>query len=303
MDRKYCIVIAGPTGVGKTAMAIELARQLGTDVLSADSRQCYREMNIGVARPSLTEQAGVRHHFIASHSIASPVNAADFEQSGLRTATEIFEDHDTLVVAGGTGLYLKAFLEGMDPMPVIPDQVKTQVRKLQMEEGITGLLLAFPPDDAFLEGHELGNPHRVMRALEVRLATGRSIRDFQHGGRTEREFIPILIGLDLPRKELYARIDRRVDAMMDAGLLEEVRTLLPLRASTALQTVGYRELFEYLDGALSLERAVERIKQHTRQYAKRQLTWFRRMEDMHWFLPDDAGSVLQYVRDQMRVRI
>jgi tRNA dimethylallyltransferase len=302
MEKKFCLVIAGPTAVGKTALAVDCARHFNTHVLSADSRQCYREMDIGVARPSMAEQKGIPHHFIADHSIATPVTAADFEREGLGLSRNVFRASDLLVVAGGTGLYLRAFLEGMDEIPEVPDTVRSQVRGLFERSGLPGLLAGFPTDDAFLQGHELGNPNRVMRALEVRLATGHSIRHYQRGRSVERGFKPILVGLDLPREELYARIDHRVDLMMERGQLEEARGLLSHRENTALQTVGYRELFEYFDGQYTLEKAVGRIKQHTRQYAKRQLTWFRRMEGMRWFRPDEGAEVIRYAEEEMGLR-
>jgi len=300
MDLKFCIIIAGPTGVGKTALAVELARYWGAEVLSADSRQCYRELEIGVARPSPEEQKGIPHHFIASHSIINPVNAADFEAYALVKAAETFRARNVLIVAGGSGLYLQAFLEGMDEIPVVPDYLRSQVRELFLAEGLPGLLAGLPSDDPFLTGGELSNPHRVMRALEVYLATGRSIRSYQNGPKVKRDFIPILIGLDLPREALYDRINNRVEKMMERGLLEEAIPLMPYRASPPLQTVGYRELFEFKDGLVPLAKAVEKIKQHSRQYAKRQLTWFRSRDGMQWFDPDRIEDVLAYVKVEMR---
>jgi tRNA dimethylallyltransferase len=293
---RYCIVIVGPTGVGKTAMAVTLARRWGTEVLSADSRQCYREMDIGVARPTPAEIQGVPHHFIASHSIRHQVHAAEFERFALQVAEQVFQHHPILVVAGGTGLYLKAFLEGIDVMPEIPDDIRSRVRYVYACDGLEGLLAAFPSDDPFLSGGELANPHRVMRALEVRLATGQSIRHLQKGEKATRPFKTLYIGLDLPREELYARINARVLQMMQQGLLDEVKRLLPEKENVCLQTVGYRELFDYLEGKYDLNRAVALIQQHTRHYAKRQLTWFRSLEEISWHRPEDLEGVVEKVR-------
>lgn len=295
MFPRYCIIIAGPTGVGKTALAATLARRWDTEVLSADSRQCYAEMNIGVARPTQEEMLGVPHHFIASHSIMDPVNAADFERHAMEVADRIFARNRVMVVAGGTGLYLKAFLEGMDEMPEVPDEIREKVRTLHANEGLEGLLAAFPADDPFLGGNELSNPHRVMRALEVQLSTGRSIRDMQTGSRAKRDFKTIYIGLDMPREELYARIDARVEGMMQRGLLEEVKGLMDKKENVCLQTVGYKELFEFLEGKHDLARAVELIKQHTRNYAKRQLTWFRSVEGIEWYGPDSLEAISERI--------
>ena len=297
MDPRYCIVIAGPTGVGKTSMAAALARRWGTEVLSADSRQCYAEMNIGVARPTADEMQGIPHHFIASHVISTPVNAAGFEQYALSVADEVFKKNPVLVVTGGTGLYIKALLEGIDTMPPIPDAIRERVRDLHAREGISGLLAAFPKDDPFLSGNETSNPHRVMRALEVRLSTGRSIRELQTGAHAQRGFKTLYIALDLPREELYARIDARVNDMMHRGLLEEVKRLVDLKDNVSLQTVGYKEIFEHLEGKHDLRRAVELIQQHTRNYAKRQLTWFRAVEGVEWFSPGDVEAVVARVAD------
>ena len=295
MSSRYCIVIAGPTAAGKTAMATLLARRWNTEVLSADSRQCYREMNIGVARPTSEEMQGVPHHFIASHSILYPVNAADYERYALSVSEDVFSRSPVLVVVGGTGLYLRAFLEGIDEMPGVPDAVREKVRDLYGQEGLEGLLAAFPAEDPFLGGNELSNPQRVMRALEVQWATGRSIRHMQRGVQAERGFKTLYIGLDMAREALYERINARVDLMMQRGLLEEVKGLAGSKENVCLQTVGYKELFEHLEGEHDLAHAVELIKQHTRNYAKRQLTWFRSVEGIEWYGPDAAEAIIARV--------
>ncbi|RYY86919.1 MAG: tRNA (adenosine(37)-N6)-dimethylallyltransferase MiaA [Chitinophagaceae bacterium] len=283
MAEKKLIVIAGATAVGKTAAAIQVAQALGTEVLSADSRQCYRELNIGVARPTPEELKAVRHNFICSHSIYDNLNAAAYEKYALEVAQRVFKTKDTLVVVGGTGLYIKALLEGMDAIPDIPQDIR---RKLQDDydrkglEWLQGEVAAIDP--RFYQEGEIQNPHRLLRALEVVRFTGRSILDFHSRQKASRPFTAEKYVLDLPREEVYARINSRVLQMMEAGLEAEARGLYPLRQMNALQTVGYRELFEHFDGEISLEQAVTDIQTNTRQYAKRQLTWFRKDEEFEW---------------------
>jgi tRNA dimethylallyltransferase len=297
MSRKKMIVIAGPTAVGKTAVAIEVARALGTEILSADSRQCYRELNIGVARPSPEELAAVPHHFIASHSIFDELNAAAYEQYGLQVAAKVFETKDTLVVVGGTGLYIKALCEGMDAIPAVPTEIREQLFAEYSQKGLSWLQQEVEAaDPAFFKTGEILNPQRMLRALEVVQATGRSILQFRSGAKAERPFDIIRIALELPREELYERINRRVLQMIDAGLEDEARSVYPHRHLNALQTVGYRELFDYFDERLTRDEAIRDIQTHTRHYAKRQLTWFRKDEAFAWMAPD-APTVISAVRD------
>lgn len=290
---KTVIVVAGPTAVGKTAFALRLAETLDTSIISADSRQCYRELNIGVARPSPEELRRIPHYFIASHSITETVNAATFEQYALNAAADIFARRDTVVMVGGTGLYIRAFEQGLDDMPAIPEEVRSAVRKGYNNGGLEWLqaVLREKDPDWYATG-EIQNPHRSMRALELLLATGESIRTFQRGGSQSRNFRILKCALDLPRPVLYDRINTRVDQMMEAGLLEEVRALLPYRHYNALDTVGYKELFTYLDGNTTLPDAVALIQQNTRHYAKRQSTWFKRDPNIQWFGPGDEEKVL-----------
>lgn len=273
---KRCIVIGGPTASGKTAIAIALAEKYNTAVLSADSRQCFRELNIGVAKPDVAELSRVKHYFIDTHSIHEPVTAADFERYALSVAKQVFETSDTLIVCGGTGLYIKAFLEGLDDIPEPTDVIRNEVRTLYSEHGITGLHSALKSEDVlFFEKGEIQNPQRAMRALEVMRTTGRSVLSYR-SEKPLRDFLSVKYMVDLSREELYARINLRTNAMKLAGLTAEARTLLPNRALNALQTVGYAELFEHFDGKLSEDNAYALIAQHTRNYAKRQLTWFRK---------------------------
>ena len=286
MQAPTVIIIVGPTAVGKTAAAIQLAVQLQTKIISADSRQCYRELNIGVAKPSAAELQAVHHYFIDSHSIREEVNAAIFEQLALQWTADIFRDRPTAVMVGGTGLYIKAFANGLDDIPPVDPELRQRLRQQYQQDGITWLQQEVRQLDPayFAEGESL-NPHRLLRALEVRLSTGRSILSFRSGTPRQRPFHIRLIGLELPKEELHRRIHDRVDTMMQHGLLEEVKSLLPYRTHKALQTVGYKELFDYLDGACSLDEAVANIATNTRRYAKRQLTWFKKDPAIQWIDP------------------
>ncbi len=281
------IIISGPTAVGKTAFAIEVAKHFGTEIISADSRQCYREMTIGVARPSVEELAAVKHYFIASHSVTEELNAGSFENYALAAAEEIFKKNKVAVMVGGTGLYIKAFCDGIDPMPVVPPEVRHRVMAGYEKMGLIWLQKELQEKDpAFWKVAEQQNPQRLMRALEVLYATSQSIMDFRTEKKTERPFNTIKIGLELPREVLNDRINQRVDHMMSAGLLDEVKSLEQYRSHNALQTVGYREIFEHLDGKNELAQAVSNIKTNTRHYAKRQMTWFKKDLETKWMAPD-----------------
>lgn len=274
---KKIIVVAGPTASGKTAAAIQLALRHNTAIISADSRQCYREMRIGTAAPSAEELALVKHYFIASHSVTDEVSAADFERLALGWLEEIFAEKDVAVVCGGTGLYLKALLHGLDDMPAADPEVVRAIQQEYARHGIGWLQEKVSVEDpAWAALGDTRNPARLQRALGFVRSTGESITKYQSGQKKERLFSVETVLLELPRAAVYDRINRRVDNMMRAGLLEEVRSLLPYRHLKSLQTVGYSEIFDYLDGAVSLEEAVAKIKQHTRNYAKRQETWFRK---------------------------
>jgi tRNA dimethylallyltransferase len=284
------IIISGPTAVGKTSFAIQLAQHFQTDIISADSRQCYKEMKIGVARPSEEELAAVKHYFIASHSVTEDLNAGSFEKYALAAADEIFQKNKVAVMVGGTGLYIKAFCEGIDPMPVVPDEVRQQVIDGYEQKGLIWLQKELQQKDpAFWEVAEQQNPQRLMRALEVLYATGQSIMVYRTAKKTERPFKIVKIGLELPKEELHTRIHQRVDQMMEEGLLEEVKSLVPYRSHNALQTVGYREMFDHLDGKSSLEEAVANIKTNTRHYAKRQMTWFKKDAEIKWMAPSQES--------------
>ena len=298
---KTVIIVAGPTAVGKTTLAIKLARHFNTEIISADSRQCFKELNIGVARPSEDELRQVKHHFIASHSMHEEVTAATFEEYALQKVNELFQQHDIVVMTGGTGLYIKAFCEGLDRIPAIDPSIREQVISNYEAKGISWLQEEIKQNDPlFFNSGEMQNPQRMMRALEVILSTGLSILSFRNGEKSKRDFTITRIGIELPKEKLHRNIHTRVDKMMAAGLAEEVRSLLPYRHLNALQTVGYAELFEYIDGTILLEKATEKIKAATRQYAKRQLTWFRKDAAIKWFEPQQVGEILQWVADKIK---
>ena len=283
---KYCIIIVGPTAVGKTALAIQLAQHFSTQIISADSRQCFKELNIGVAKPSADELQLVKHYFISSHSIHEEVNASVFEQFALEKIETIFKSNDVAVMVGGTGLYVKAFCEGMDEVPAIDPSVRQTILDKYNTYGIEWLKEQVKQNDNdFFISSEIQNPQRMMRALEVKLSTGKSILSFQKQTKKERPFKIIKIGLELPREQLIERINHRVDVMMKDGLLEEVTALQQHKKLNALQTVGYKEIFDYLDGISTFDGAVEAIKINTRQYAKRQMTWFKRDKEISWHQP------------------
>jgi tRNA dimethylallyltransferase len=280
---KTVFIICGPTAVGKTAAAISLAIHFNTEIISADSRQCFKELNIGVARPSEEELKKVPHHFIASHSISENVNAVVFEQYALQKVNELFQNHDHVVMVGGTGLYIRAFCEGLDDIPSIDESIRKRITENYELNGLLWLQDEIEKKDPkFFVAGEIKNPQRMMRALEVIESTGKSILDFRKSEKAKRNFKIVKIGLELPKQELYSNINTRVDKMIEKGLIEEVTSLLRYRHLNALQTVGYSEIFEYIDGKTSLDRAIEEIKTNTRQYAKRQMTWFSKDKEIHW---------------------
>ncbi len=284
--KNTCIIIVGPTAVGKTAIAIQLAQHFSTEIISCDSRQCFKELNIGVAKPSAEELAAVKHHFTNSHSIQDTVNAATFEQYALEKVSEIFSKNKMAVMVGGTGLYVKAFCDGIDEVPEVDVSVRTTIVTNYNNNGIEWLREQVKKnDEKYFTRGEILNPQRMMRALEVKMSTGKSILDFHSMKKKPRDFDIIKIGIELPRPELIERINKRVDLMMQDGLEEEVRALLPYQHLNALQTVGYRELFSYFDKEINLPQAVETIKINTRQYAKRQMTWFKKDSTINWCTP------------------
>jgi len=274
----------GPTAVGKTSFAIALAQTLNTEIISADARQCFKEMNIGVARPSVDELNSVTHHFIASHSVTEAINASYFENWALDKINSLFEKKDSVVMVGGTGLYIKAFCEGLDLIPAIEASIRENIIQQYEKLGLRWLQkeVAVKDPSYWVKG-EQKNPQRLMRALEVMLGTGTSITSFQNKKAVERPFKMVKIGLELPREELYYRINARVLNMVKDGLEKEVKSLQTSAHLNALQTVGYSEWLDYFEEKITKEKVIENIQQNTRHYAKRQMTWFKRDPAITWF--------------------
>lgn len=297
---KTLISIVGPTAVGKTALAIKVAQHLHTEIISADSRQFFQEMEIGTAKPSPEELAAAPHHFISSHHITELFSIGDFEVQAMALLTNLFEVHDQVVLVGGSGLYVNALLNGLDDLPATDLSIRAALNEEFQAEGLDGIkarLAALDPE--YYAQVDQFNTQRVIRGLEFVLSTGKKLSSFQSNSKKSRPFNVIKIGLNKDRQQLYNQINQRVDQMMEAGLLEEVKRLLPHRELNALKTVGYAELFDYLDGTCSLGDAVDKIKQNTRRFAKRQLTWFRKDEEIKWFAPEQTTEILEYI-DQYR---
>lgn len=281
---KTVYIIVGPTAVGKTALAIQLAKHFQTEIISADARQCYKELNIGVARPSEDELNQIPHHFIASHSINDIVNASVFENFALAITEKLFEQKDNIVMVGGTGLYIKAFCEGLDDIPAIDPSVRKSIIHSYESNGLIWLQNELAQKDpAYWKQAEQENPHRLMRALEVIEGLGKSILSFQAQQKKQRPFNIVTLGIEMERALLYERINQRVEQMIAAGLEQEVQALLPQFSLNALQTVGYREWLSYFNKEQSLEQVIAAIQQNTRQYAKRQMTWFKKDPSVQWF--------------------
>jgi tRNA dimethylallyltransferase len=281
---KYLITVVGPTAIGKTATAIRIAQHFGCEILSCDSRQFFREMRIGTAVPSEDELAAAKHHFIHNKSIFESYSVGDFEKDAIAKLDELFRNNDFAVLVGGSGLYVDAVLKGFDDFPEITESVREEIRDAYTKTGISYLqeqLKKLDPD--YYAAVDTGNPQRMMRALEVTLGTGKPYSTFLKGKENLRNFTPIIIGLEADREVMYDRINHRVDLMLADGLVAEAEQLFPHKSLNALQTVGYRELFDFIDGKLTLDTAVEEIKKNTRRFAKRQMTWFRRNENTKWF--------------------
>lgn len=293
---KTLVVIVGPTGIGKTALAIALARHFSTEILSADSRQFFKEMEIGTAKPSPAELAAAPHHFINSHSIESLFSTGDFELQAIDLIAKLFTTHELLIMVGGSGLYIDAVCKGLDSLPDTDLNIREKLNEQFANEGLEVIkqqLSQYDPE--YYQKVDQANPQRMIRGLEFYLSTGTKLSAHLTNSKKVRPFNIIKIGLNMERSELYNRINLRVDNMMESGLLEEVKALEPFRKYNALNTVGYAELFSHLDGDILLKDAVDQIKQNTRRFAKRQLTWFRKDDSTIWFEPGQDDAVINYI--------
>ena len=296
MNTKRLIVIVGPTGSGKTDLSIRVAEHYACPIISTDSRQFYRGIPIGTAQPDSEQLERVEHHFIASHELTDDFNSGAYEVAALKRLDELFAKHDTVVAVGGSGLYIKALCEGMDDLPEVEPALRSELAERLKSEGLEALTEELRKlDPAFYEVVDRKNPARVLRALEVCISTGKPYSSLRTGEKRQRSFGIVKIGVNMERALLYERIDRRVDIMVEAGLEDEARAVYPLRHLNSLQTVGYREMFDYFDGTISRDEAIELIKRNSRRYAKRQLTWFGRDEEIEWFLPTETEKIIEYI--------
>jgi len=296
---KTLVVLAGPTAVGKTSCGIEVARHFGTEIISADSRQIYRECSIGTAVPSAEELARVRHHFIHTISVKDLYNASIYEHQVLERLEQLFKVHNMILMVGGSGLYIDAVCQGIDDLPQVDPALREKLLERFRKEGLESLTRELKSlDPVSYAKVDLKNHMRVLKALEVSLQTGLPYSSFLSDTRKERPFNILRLALDLDRQILYERINIRVEEMMEAGLLEEVKKLQHLRGYTAMKTVGYRELFRVLDGELSISEGVDLIKRNTRKFARKQLTWFRKENRYQWFSPGDCGEIIKRVEKE-----
>lgn len=297
---KTLISIVGPTAIGKTGLAIQLAQHYSTDILSCDSRQFYKEMTIGTAVPSTSELAQAKHHFIQNISIHEKYSVGDFERDGLKFLDDYFQTNDVCIMVGGSGLYEKAITTGFDIFPEIDPIFREQLNQELETDGIEKLQIELKQvDPIYYEEVDIYNKQRVIRALEIYRGSGQPFSKFRNQDLNKRPFNIIKIGLELPRQEMYDRINQRVDIMMNEGLLDEAKSLYPLKELNALQTVGYRELFDFFDDKIDLNFANEEIKKNTRRFAKRQMTWFKKDQDVNWFSPLEKEEIINFINSKI----
>lgn len=299
MSKKKLIVIAGPTAVGKTSVAIQLAEHFKTAIISADSRQIFRELTIGTAKPSSIEQSRVPHYFIDTHSIKGNYDAARYGNDALAVINQLFLNKNTVFLCGGSGLYIKAVCEGLDDIPEVPEEIRNDLIANYNNHGIGWLqekMRQLDPENFQVLDQQ--NLHRLIRALEVKMYSGKSITSFRKNEKRQHSFDIVKIGLELPREELYARIDERMEKMIAEGLFEEAKYLYPMRNHNALQTVGYQEIFSFIENKYDLAECIRLLKRNSRRYAKRQLTWFKKDKDFAWFNPEDINSIIKHIESR-----
>ena len=295
------VVIAGPTAVGKTGLSINLAQKLQTEIISADSRQFFREMQIGTARPTVQEMQGIPHHFTGHLSISENYNVSQYEQDALKLLKTLFRKNDVVLLTGGSGLYIKAVCEGIDMLPDPEPALREKIKETFEIHGIEALQQwLYKLDEPYYRQVDLQNPKRLMRAIEVCETSGEKYSQLRKNQPKPRFFNTLKIALDIPREDLFSRISRRTDEMIKSGLIAEAESLLPHKNLNALNTVGYKEIFRYLSGDITLEQAVTDIKTNTRRYAKRQLTWFKKETDYHWFHPNQEKDILDLIMKHLQ---
>lgn len=294
------ICVVGPTAIGKTSLAIKLAKAFASEIISADSRQLFKEMHIGTAVPSEKELEAVPHHFIQNKSIFEDYSVGDFERDAVAFLISYFNNKNVAVMVGGSGLYVDAVVKGLDNFPEVPLEIREQLNTELYEKGIEPLQNELKKvDSTYFEKVDIHNPHRLVRALEIYRATGKPYSSFLNKEMVHRNFETLFIGLTAERETIYSRINLRVDKMIDAGLLDEAKSLFPHKEKNALQTVGYRELFDYFDGKITKEEAIIEIKKNTRRFAKRQNTWFKKNEAIHWFdYETDASEIINFIKEK-----
>ena len=300
---KHLIVVVGPTAVGKTALSVQLAKNFGTEVLSADSRQFYREMEIGTAKPTPDEMDGVPHHFVDCRSIHEPYDVGQFEKEALEKLEQLYQHLDLVIMTGGSGLFVDAVCRGFDELPKPGSEVRAAVTELYEQQGLSALQRELQlSDPEYYAIVDRQNPQRLMRALEVCRATGLKFSDLRKGAKADRPFEVVKVGLNTERDILYERIDHRMDLMVEAGLFEEAERLAPYKTLNALQTVGYREIYGFLDGEYDRDEAIRLLKRNSRRYAKRQLTWFKRDQQTAWFLPNQIAEIINHIQEKVSLK-
>lgn len=301
MTNTYLISIVGPTAIGKTALSIKLAQHFKTEILSADSRQFYKEMAIGTAVPSEDELAAANHHFIQHKSIKDNYTVGDFERDAIKVIEDIHKQNELAIMVGGSGLYVKAVTKGLDDFPDVDKSIRVELNETLQNDGLKSLQEKLKElDPIAYQTIAIDNPQRVVRALEICIGTSKPYSSFLTNPEKKRSFKTISIGLDAERSEIYDRINQRVDFMIDNGLIDEAKALFPFRHLNALNTVGYKELFQYFDGTITLDFAISEIKKNTRRFAKRQLTWFRKDETIKWFnYKTDINAITDYIEEQL----
>ncbi len=301
IQNKTLVSVCGPTAIGKTALSIDLAKEFNTEIVSCDSRQFFKELKIGTAPPSQKELAEIPHHFIHHLSIFDFYSVGDFERDALKKIASLFKHHDIVVMVGGSGLYEKAVTEGLDNFPEVDFKIREQLNHQFKTEGIKPLQEQLKKKDpSFFKDIDHQNPKRLIRALEVCIATGKPYSSFRKNTSKKRDFNVVKIGLNLDREIVYKNINSRVDSMMEKGLLDETKQLYPHRELNALQTVGYREFFKFFEGAYDLDFAIEEVKKNTRRFAKRQLTWFKKSQQVKWFEPCEKDAIIKHIKEHKK---